>query len=73
MTFEDQVRKLCEEVVPSKSDEEAAELARRLQKLIHPHVEDVWFNLIILPPLGPTTVENYFRPFSIVPGQRTFR
>ncbi len=56
MTFEQQITKLCSEAIACKSEEEAVELVREIQTLMHKRIEELRGNLITLPPLGPTNV-----------------
>jgi hypothetical protein len=58
MTFEEQLKHLCQKIVACKSDEEAVELARRMQALMHARVEELRSNLIALPTIGPTIVDE---------------
>jgi hypothetical protein len=52
MTFEQQIMKLCEEVIACHSEREAIELTRRMQLLMHARIEELRNNLSNLPLLG---------------------
>lgn len=58
MNFEEQIAQLCEEAIACKSEEQAVELVRRLQALMHTRIEQLRGNLINLPPIGPTSIEK---------------
>jgi hypothetical protein len=53
MTFEEQVNKLAEEASACTSEEQAIELIRRMQTLMHDRIETLRENLITVPPVGP--------------------
>lgn len=53
MTFEDQINRLAEEVIHCTSEEQAIELTRRMQALMHARIESLRENLITVPPVGP--------------------
>ena len=53
MTFEQEIGKLCLEVIACTSDQEAVELTRRMQGLMHKRIQEVRGNLMTLPSLGP--------------------
>ncbi len=56
--FEEQISALCQEVIACKSEEQAIELARRIQSLMHARIEELRGNLITLPPIGPTGIDK---------------
>jgi hypothetical protein len=56
MTFEEQIKKLCEEVVACESEKKAIELAREMRGFMHKRIEELREHLITLPPLGPTNI-----------------
>lgn len=58
MNFEEQITQLCEEVIACESEEQAVELVRRLQVLMHTRIEQLRENLMNLPPIGPTSIEK---------------
>lgn len=53
MTFEDQINKLAEEAIACTCEEQAIELIRRMQALMHDRIEALRENLITVPPVGP--------------------
>ena len=53
MTFEDKVDKLAEEAIACTSEEQAIELIRRMQTLMHDRIETLRENLITVRPVGP--------------------
>ena len=58
MTFEQQILSLCEEAVACESEEEAMEIARHIQALLHARIEELRGNLISLPPVGPAGIKD---------------
>lgn len=58
MNFDEQIVKLCEELIACKSEARAVELARLMQELMHARIEELRSNLITLPPLGPTRIDK---------------
>jgi hypothetical protein len=58
MTFEQQINCLCEKAVACKSEEEAVEIARQMQALMHNRIEELRSNLITLPPVGPINIRK---------------
>lgn len=53
MTFEDQINQLADEAIRCTSEEQAIELTRRMQALMHARIESLRENLITVPPVGP--------------------
>ena len=58
VNFEEQIIALCEEVITCKSEEQAIELVRRMQSLMHTRIEELRGKLITLPPIGPTGIDK---------------
>jgi hypothetical protein len=58
MTFEQRMGKLCKDAVASESEQEAVEILRQMQELMHNRIEELRGNLITLPPVGPTTIRK---------------
>ena len=58
VTFEEHIRKLCADVAACNSGDEAVELIRTVQALIHTRIEALRSNLITVPPIGPTQIEK---------------
>ena len=58
MTFEEQVRKMCEDAVACESEHEAIEIIRKLRAMVHSRIENTRSNLITLPPIGLAGIEK---------------
>ena len=58
MTFEQQINRLSQQDVACKSEEEAVDIARQMQELMHNRIEELRSNLITLPPVGPINIRK---------------
>jgi len=57
VTFDHEIRKLCDQILACTSEREAVKLTCRLKALLHGHIEELRNNLITLPAVGPVSVD----------------
>lgn len=62
MTFEDQINKLAEDAIACASEDQAVELVRRMQSLMHERIESLRENLITVPLVGPVVQSTMRSP-----------
>jgi hypothetical protein len=56
MTFENQIENLCKQAAQCKSESEAVEIARRIQRLMHARVDELRSNLTTLQAVASSDV-----------------
>jgi hypothetical protein len=49
MDFENHIRELCQEILTCQTEEEAVDLTRRMQELLHRRIEDLRSNVSTAP------------------------
>jgi hypothetical protein len=58
MSFHDEMRELCSEIVACECEEEVVQIARRLREMVHAHMEEQRRNLLKLPPIGHIQIDK---------------